>query len=87
MLAFRERIVDRQLKTAEEIRSEVIRLVHERITAIGGLDLTSIGHPWQRPAPDQDGCNWYVAYFTKAKTHIPVITSVVADVKRRWNLK
>ena len=76
----------RELKTAEEIRAELVRRVAERIRVMGGVDFSSIGYPWHRPEPAEDGCNWYVAWFTKTHRHRAEIAAVVEELKSRWNL-
>ena len=79
--------MERELKTSDEIRAEIVRRVGERIRAMGGADLSSIGRPWLALAPDRDGCNWHVACFTNARLHRKEIAAVVADLRARWNLK
>jgi hypothetical protein len=76
--------VARAVKT---IRAEIVRLVRERVAALGGVDFSSIGKPWHLVTPDDDGCNWQVAFFTKTKRHHAVIAETVSEVRARWSLE
>ena len=77
----------RELKSAEEIRAEIIRLVGDGILAKGGSNTTDVGHPMRHPQPDQNGCNWYISYFVKAGDHLAEVGSALSNVKGRWNLR
>jgi glycine cleavage system regulatory protein len=41
-----------------------------------------MGHP----APDSNGCNWYISHLTNAGDHMMDVSAALASVKKRWNL-
>ena len=77
----------RELSTADEIREEVSRLIHEEREI--KADQAKIIVPVPILAgPDSDGCNWIMFTFRgDAVGHQNAIRAAVVDVKRRWNLR
>ena len=77
----------RELKTADEIREEVSRLIHDDSEA--QADQAKIIVPVPIFAgPDSEDCNWIMFTFRgDAVGHQNAIRAAVADVKRRWNLR
>jgi hypothetical protein len=76
----------RELKSANEIRSEVARIVREEISSKGKVDTTEVGFAQRHPAPDRNGCNWYISHFKNAGDHMSEVGTALASVKKRWNL-
>jgi hypothetical protein len=75
----------RTLKSAEEIRAEVSRLIHEHrdVRASGAAILVPLPTP-QRA--DGTGLNWWMTGFGNAFGFQEVIGASVATVGKRWNL-
>lgn len=76
----------RTLHSADEIRAEVSRLVHDHrdVRASGAV----VGIP--RPTPqraDGTGLNWRMSGFGNAFGFQEVIGSAVSAVGKRWNLR
>jgi hypothetical protein len=77
----------RELKTADEIRNEIVRIVREGIVAKGKEDTTEVGFAQRHPAPDNNGCNWYISHIRNAAHHMGEVGTALASVKKRWNLE
>lgn len=76
----------RTLHSAEEVRAEVIRLVHEH------RDVRASGAVIQVPLPtpqraDGTGLNWWMSGFGNAFGFQEVIGSAVSAIGKRWNLR
>ncbi len=76
----------KELKTAQEIQAEVHRLIHEVYEV--KADKVEISVP--RPVETEkgaDGCNWSMSVFGNSGGHINAVSSAVAAVMQKWNLK
>ncbi len=75
----------RTLQSAQEIRAEVSRLIHDH------RDVRATGAVIEVPLPtpqraDGTGLNWWMTGFGNAFGFQEVIGSAVATVGKRWNL-
>jgi hypothetical protein len=76
----------RSLQSADAIRTEVSRLIHEH------RDLRASGAVIDVPYPkllrtDGTGLNWWMSGFDKAFGFQEVIASAVTTVGKRWSLR
>jgi hypothetical protein len=75
-----------QLKEAEEIQAEVLRLVRRHPEYSHGDPLYAVGRPVPLAPPIRDGCNWTMhAPGTAYET--PAVIAAVTEVAQRWNLR
>jgi hypothetical protein len=75
----------RTLASASEIR----RLVQARIyasTEMDGKCRECHANQIERRAPDANGCNWDLHSFNGPSTCAAVVTAIVADLQRQYNL-
>lgn len=77
----------RETKRAEEIQREVRRLIHENREIKEDNVTIRVPLPTELREPDVDGSNWVMTIFGNARGHMDLIAKVLADVKKRWNLK
>jgi hypothetical protein len=75
----------RALHSAEDIRAEVARLIHEHrdVRASGAVVAVPLPSP-QRA--DGTGLNWWMSGFGNAFGFEAVTAAAVSDVGKRWNL-
>ena len=75
----------RVLHSAEEIRAEVARLIHEDRYVRSSATTVTVPLPSPQRA-DGTGLNWWMSGFGNAFGFGAVTTAAVTDVGKRWNL-
>ena len=75
----------RTLHSAEELQTEVTRLIHEHRAVRASGAVIQVPLPTPQRA-DGTGLNWWMSGFGNAFGFQEVIGSAVAAVGKRWNL-
>ena len=75
----------RVLHSAEDIRAEVARLIHEHRDVRAGAHVITVPLPAPQRA-DGTGLNWRMSGFGNAFGFEKVTAAAVADVGKRWTL-
>jgi hypothetical protein len=79
----------RETKSAEEIRVEVHRLIHEgaEVRADGATIRVPVPTPFAAGVTNEEGANWDMNYFGNPAGYEGWIRHVVKSVQARWDLK
>ena len=75
-----------ELKEAQEIHAEVLRLVCQRPEFIEGDPLYTVGLPVALRHPIIDGCNWTM-HLPGTAYETPAVIAAIMNVSERWNLR
>ena len=75
----------RVVHSAEEIRAEVARLIHEHRDVRASATTVSVPLPKPQRA-DGTGLNWWMSGFGNAFGFEAITAGAVSDVGKRWNL-
>lgn len=76
----------RELRSAEEIRAEVHRLIHQVHEVVEDKVKIRVPEPMRLGEPDGTGCNWTMMYFGNADGHQQACAAGVLQVQQKWNL-
>jgi len=77
----------RELKTADEIRAEIERLVNANREVREDRERIEIPAPTPLREPDRNGCNWTMAAYRGSPTYLGLVELAVAAMQLRWNLR
>jgi hypothetical protein len=75
----------RVLHSAEDIRAEVARLIHEHRQVRASAAVITVPMPSPQ-RPDGTGLNWWMSGFGNAFGFEQVVAAAVINVGKRWNL-
>jgi hypothetical protein len=78
----------RETHTAEEIREEVRRLVHEgqEVKEDGGTIGIPLPTPYAADVTDETGANWNMSTFGNLRGYGGWVLHIVKTVQERWDL-
>jgi hypothetical protein len=77
----------RQLKTADEIQTEVSRLIHDSEVVRDDGEAVHVPRPRVLPpGAEANGCNWTMRSFGNASAYRSIVTHALSTVQAKWNL-
>lgn len=76
----------KEIKTAQQIRDEVQRLVNENREVREDGFPVQIALPY-RHEPDERGCNWDIAIVSNVGGHERAVIDAIRQVRMRWLLR
>lgn len=78
-------MLNRELKSRQEIQAEVTRLLHLDPDVV--KDKVQIAIPTPVETDPIDGCNWAMTGYGNADNHMAAVTRAVNAVMGKWNLR
>lgn len=80
--------VAREVKTAEQIRAEVYRRIHEgeQVRADGAQIGVPLPTPYADGVREPNGSNWTMTVFSNAREYEAWVLHAVYSVQSRWDL-
>lgn len=77
----------RELKSGEEIREEVARILHDCDTVREDRATIGVPLPMSLQEPDGTGCNWTIMSLQNARGYANEGAAAILQVQVKWNLK